>query len=224
MAKTTSNKPSTAAGEALKQQKKQARREAKLMLEIEEAEKAEMKAQKKLSKAQERLEAKSKYVQTLEAQLTELRALVPEPEIEVSSHDAELEDLQERPPHDVEKVTPPEEIVTHQDETEIIAVEDQETAISPEPSHTKTTPVKANAQRAATRRSTTTRKPASQSTATKRQATRTQRTRMSTLDGGSEMSYILARYPAAQKFGSIVNLHYAISMCSVTTDTFYELK
>jgi chromosome segregation ATPase len=188
LAKTASNKPPTAAEEALKQQKKQARQEAKLMLEIKEAEKAEMKAQKKLSKAQERLEAKSRYVQTLEARLAEFRATVPEPEIEVSPHHEELEHLQEQPPHGVEKDTPPEEIVTPQDESEINVVEDQETAISLEPSYTKTTPAKANAQRAATRRSTTPRKPASQSTATKRPATRTQRSRKTTSDAGSEGS------------------------------------
>ena len=39
MAKTASDKPSASADEALKQRKKQARREAKLMLEIEEAKK-----------------------------------------------------------------------------------------------------------------------------------------------------------------------------------------
>jgi hypothetical protein len=47
MAKTASDKPSAPAEEALKLQKKQARREAKLMLEIEEAKKQLKNAQKK---------------------------------------------------------------------------------------------------------------------------------------------------------------------------------
>ena len=74
MAKTTSDKPSASAEEALKRQKKQARREAKLMLEIEEANKDLKKAQKKQSKAQARLEERSAYVHMLETRLEELRA------------------------------------------------------------------------------------------------------------------------------------------------------
>ena len=83
MAKKASDKPSASAEEALKHLKKQARREAKLMMEIEEANKDLKKAQKKQSKAQARLEEQSTYVHTLEAKLEELRAPTPEPAIEM---------------------------------------------------------------------------------------------------------------------------------------------
>ncbi len=79
MAKTTSDKPSASAAEALKRQKKQARREAKLMLEIEEANKDLKKARKKQSKAQAQLEVRSTSLHTLEAKLAELRAPSLEP-------------------------------------------------------------------------------------------------------------------------------------------------
>jgi hypothetical protein len=95
MAKTTSDKPSSFAEEALKRRKKQARREAKLMLEIEEANKNLKKAQKKQSKAQARLEEQSAYVHTLETRLEELRAPSLEPAIEMPPDSAELEHQQE---------------------------------------------------------------------------------------------------------------------------------
>ena len=95
MAKTTSDTPSASAEEALKRQKKQARREAKLMLEIEEANKDLKKAQKKQSKAQARLEERSAYVHTLETRLEELRAPSLEPAIEMPPDSAELERQQE---------------------------------------------------------------------------------------------------------------------------------
>ena len=95
MAKTTSDTPSAPAEEALKRQKKQARREAKLMLEIEEANKDLKKAQKKQSKAQARLEEQSAYVHTLETRLEELRAPSLEPAIEMPQDSAELERQQE---------------------------------------------------------------------------------------------------------------------------------
>ena len=74
MAKKASDKPSAPAEEALKRQKKQARREAKLMLDIEEAKKDLKKAQKKQSKTQVRLEERNTTLHTLEARLEELRA------------------------------------------------------------------------------------------------------------------------------------------------------
>ena len=95
MAKTTSDTTSASAEEALKRQKKQARREAKLMLEIEEANKDLKKAQKKQSKAQARLEERSTYVHTLETRLEELRAPSLEPAIEMPPDSAELERQQE---------------------------------------------------------------------------------------------------------------------------------
>jgi hypothetical protein len=95
MAKTTSDKPSTSAEEALSRQKKQARREAKLMLEIEQANKDLKKAQKKQAKAQASLEARNTSLQTLEAKLAELRAQSLNPETAAPPGRAELERQQE---------------------------------------------------------------------------------------------------------------------------------
>ena len=78
MATTASDDPSISAEKVLKRQKKQARREAKLMLEIEAAKKDLNKAQKKQSKAQARLEEQSTTLHTLEARLEELRAQSPQ--------------------------------------------------------------------------------------------------------------------------------------------------
>ena len=96
MAKKASDKLSTPAEEALKRQKKQARQEAKLMLEIEEAKKQLKKAQKKQSKAQTLVEARSTSVQSLEARLTELLTPIPEPEIETPPQSAAIEHQQEQ--------------------------------------------------------------------------------------------------------------------------------
>jgi hypothetical protein len=97
MAKTASDKPSASAEEALKRRKKkQARREAKLMLAIEAAKKDIKKAQKKQAKAQEGLEARSTSLQKLEARLAELRAQSLEPEIAAPTQSAELEHQQEQ--------------------------------------------------------------------------------------------------------------------------------
>ena len=98
MAKTASdaNTPSASAEQALKRQKKQARREAKLMLEIEAAKKDLKQAQKQQSKAQARLEARSTTLHTLEARLEELRTPVQEePALEAPPQSAELEYQQE---------------------------------------------------------------------------------------------------------------------------------
>ena len=78
MATTASDDPSISAEKVLKRQKKQARREAKLMLEIEAAKKDLNKAQKKQSKAKARLEERSTTLHTLEAHLEELRAQSPQ--------------------------------------------------------------------------------------------------------------------------------------------------
>ncbi len=95
MTKTTIDKPYASAEVSLKRRKKQARREAKLMLEIEEADKDLKKAQKKQSKAQARLEARSTSLHTLEAKLAELRASGLEPAIEASPDSTEVERQQE---------------------------------------------------------------------------------------------------------------------------------
>jgi len=71
---TLSGESSVSAQKVLKRQKKQARREAKLMLAIEAAKKDLKKAQKKQLKIQARLEERSSALYTLEAQLEELHA------------------------------------------------------------------------------------------------------------------------------------------------------
>jgi hypothetical protein len=69
-----------------KKRKKQAKREAKLMLEIEEAKGSVQKAEKKVAKAQTRLEAQNAHLRTLEGKLTGIRT--PQEETEVSAPDA----------------------------------------------------------------------------------------------------------------------------------------
>jgi DNA repair exonuclease SbcCD ATPase subunit len=78
LATTASDEPSVSAEKVLKRQKKQARREAKLMLEIKAAKKDLNKAQKKQSKAQARLEERITTLHTLEAHLEELRSQSPQ--------------------------------------------------------------------------------------------------------------------------------------------------
>jgi hypothetical protein len=164
MANKASDKPSAPAEEALKRQKKQARQEAKLMLEIEEAKKKLKNAQKKQSKAQARVEARSTSVQSLEARLTELRTPSLEPEIETPPQSAEIEHQQEQSetgtstsmneeqaPSIVEESSPSEIMVV----TERENAQDNGIASETEPAPTATTPRKAPA-----RKTTTTRKPA----------------------------------------------------------------
>ena len=72
-----------------KMRKKQAKREAKMMLEIEETKVSIKKAEKKLAKAQARLEACNAHLRTLEEDLSEFPT--SHEEIEVSSPDAGFE-------------------------------------------------------------------------------------------------------------------------------------
>jgi hypothetical protein len=95
MAKTTSGTSSSSAGKASKQRKKQARREAKLMLEIEGAKMDLKKARKKQAQAQVRLEKRSATLQTLEVKLEELRAPTPETASVAPPRNAQLESHQE---------------------------------------------------------------------------------------------------------------------------------
>jgi hypothetical protein len=69
-----------------KMRKKQAKREAKMMLEIEETKVSIEKAEKKLAKAQASLEACNAHLRTLEADLSEFR--ISHKKIEVSAPDA----------------------------------------------------------------------------------------------------------------------------------------
>ena len=75
MAKKASTKSSSPAAEVneQKKRKKEAKREAKIMLEIEETKVDIEKAEKKLAKAQARLEARHTHLRTVEADLSEFR-------------------------------------------------------------------------------------------------------------------------------------------------------
>jgi hypothetical protein len=191
MAQKASDKPSASAEEALKRQKKQARREAKLMLAIEEANKDLKKVQKKQAKTQALVEAQSAHLQTLEARLAELRTPVPEPEIVAPPQNAEIE-YQPEPsetesststdteptPSIVEEVTVTEVmVVTHEvaegSEAPVVQNDEIVTATEPAPPAHKT---------AAARKSTATKRPTTSSTATKRSASRSQSTRQSHSD------------------------------------------
>ena len=97
MAKTARDKPTASAEEALQRQKKQARKEAKLMLAIEEAKKDLQQAEQKIAKAQTRKEARSAYLFTLEASLAELRAQSPESKVDTPPPGTGWEYQQEQP-------------------------------------------------------------------------------------------------------------------------------
>jgi hypothetical protein len=202
MAKSASDKPTASADEALKRRKKQARQEAKLMLEIEAAKRALKKAQKKQSRAQARLEERSTSVHTLETRLAELRAKSVEPDIAAPPQSAELVYQQEQAelessignsngkqqaspetgtstsvdeeqkPPFVEEAIPSEAMVMTNDVTEEEAVQGKKTATESDPSLT-TTPGKASTQKTAAARTLT---------ATKRPAGRSQSTRQSHSD------------------------------------------
>lgn len=74
MAKTVTAEADTSQkNEARRQRKKQARREAKIMLKIERAKKDVQKAQKKLTQAQSNLDADQTHLDDLEAKLQQLR-------------------------------------------------------------------------------------------------------------------------------------------------------
>jgi hypothetical protein len=83
MAKKASTNSSAPVTEMNKQKmrKKQAKREAKMMLEIEETKVSIEKAEKKLAKAQARLEARNTHLRTLEADLSEFRTSHEETEV-----------------------------------------------------------------------------------------------------------------------------------------------
>jgi hypothetical protein len=72
-------------GDEQKKRKKQAKREAKVMLEVEEAKGDVQKAEKKVAKAQALLEARTAHLRSLEESLSEIRT--PQEETEVSAPD-----------------------------------------------------------------------------------------------------------------------------------------
>ena len=206
MAKTVSDTSRESAKAALKRRRKKARREAKLMLEIEEANRDLKKAQKKQSKAQTRLEARSATLHTLEVELEGLRTQSEEPAVRATPLSAELESRQE--PSDLESsmVRPDGQQLTssdQQDQGEKTSLTDQIIA----PSHEEEVMVVTNDEvtkgseaagvrdnetatehaqtlttprKAPAPKTATTRKP----TATKRPASRSQSTKQSPSDAG----------------------------------------
>jgi len=210
MAKTASDTLSASAEEALKRRKKQARQEAKLALEIEQANKDLKKAQKKQSKAQARLQARTVALRTLEGKLEELHAQSLEPAIEATPHSAELESQQE--PSELEssmvrsdgqQLPSPDQ----QDQGEISSLADQviasphveeamvvtnevtEASEEPEAAEaqdnesitaTETEPTQTTPRKTPAQKTAATRKP----TATKRPSSRSQSTRQSPSDSG----------------------------------------
>ena len=106
MAKKASTKTSSSDAEVNEQQmrKKQAKREAKLMLEIRETKVRIEKAEKNLAKAQAKLEARNAHLRTLETDLSEFRT--SHEETEVSAPDAGFGHQTEQPELEEEKEQP----------------------------------------------------------------------------------------------------------------------
>jgi hypothetical protein len=97
MVKTANSNSSSpvSTGEAQKQRKKQAKREAKAMLAVERAKVVVEKAKQKLAKAQTRLEARSARLRTREANLAEIRS--SHEVTEVSAPDSGFDQKQGQP-------------------------------------------------------------------------------------------------------------------------------
>jgi|SRR5579859_1378609 len=97
MAKTMIREKNATSQDAKKQHKKLAKKEAKLMLKVEEAKKAVQKAESKVAKAQTTLHGHNTALHKLEDQLTHLRSSQQEPSAETgdtaSSAQPALQDL-----------------------------------------------------------------------------------------------------------------------------------
>lgn len=89
MSKKTSTTSSVEEIDEQRRRKKQAKREAKLMLEIQEAKVSIQRAEKKLAKVRSTLEAHNSHLRTLEADLTELHASHKEAEGDDQPDDSE---------------------------------------------------------------------------------------------------------------------------------------
>jgi len=172
LATTASDEPSVSAEKVLKRQKKQARREAKLMLQIEAAKKDLKKAKKKQSKAQARLEERSTTLHTLEARLEELRN-----QSRQAATDASGQSATDVEPTTIlgEEATLPEDMVVITDAIQVDAMQDNETAIESDPS--STTSRKTSARKTAVART---------STATKQSSNRSQVNRKPSSDAGQK--------------------------------------
>src|SRR5215831_9471124 len=94
MAKKNSTSSAVVEVDEQKKRKKQAKKEAKLMLEIEQAKVSIQKAEKKLAKAQVRLEARNTDLHTIEAELTEFRTSHEETELQPQSGNSDHEAAQ----------------------------------------------------------------------------------------------------------------------------------
>ena len=97
MVKTANSNSSSAIStdQVQKQRKKQAKREAKAMLAVESAKVDAEKAERKLTKAQARLEARTERLHTLEASLAEIRS--SQEGTEVSAPDTGIDHQQGQP-------------------------------------------------------------------------------------------------------------------------------
>jgi hypothetical protein len=133
MAKHASNNSSDPAIEVndQKKRKKQAKKEANMMLEIEEAKSSIQKAEKKLANAHARLEARNTHLRTLEAALSEFRA--SHEQTEVSAPDTGF-DHQAGQPEPGEETVVSAQIGDSEQQTEQSGSKDEEATIIPDAS------------------------------------------------------------------------------------------
>ncbi len=95
MVKVLNNEVAPSQGQGKKQRNKQAKREAKMMLKLEQARQNVEKAEQKVAKAQARLEARRTHLHTLENQMTEMRSA--HQESEASTPDTGFDNQQGQP-------------------------------------------------------------------------------------------------------------------------------
>ena len=95
MVKVLNNEVAPSQGQGKKQRNKQAKREAKMMLKLEQAKQDVQKAEQKVAKAQTRLEARRTHLRTLENQMAEMHSA--HQESEVSTPDAGFDNQQGQP-------------------------------------------------------------------------------------------------------------------------------
>jgi hypothetical protein len=106
MAKKSNTSPEVEDVDEQKKRKKQAKKEAKMMLEIEEAKVSIQKAEKKIAKDQARLEARNTHLRTLEADLTEFRTSHEETVIQAQPGKSEQETAQLVPADEEATIVP----------------------------------------------------------------------------------------------------------------------
>jgi len=106
MAKKSNTSPEVEDVDEQKKRKKQAKKEAKMMLEIEEAKVSIQKAEKKLAKDQARLEARNTHLRTLEADLTAFRTSHEETVIQAQPDKSERETAQSVPADEEATIVP----------------------------------------------------------------------------------------------------------------------